>query len=81
MITRLSQPDRPSDAAAASEDAMQQQMQALSAHQVLLITSLCTGSQLETQGRILLTQPLVMVSIKGKGKGNVFPSLYIVFTS
>ena len=34
MIAKLSQPDRPSESATASEDAMQQQMQAVSAHQV-----------------------------------------------
>ncbi|KAL3158271.1 hypothetical protein ABBQ38_010519 [Trebouxia sp. C0009 RCD-2024] len=34
MIAKLSQPDRPSESAAASEDAIQQQMQAVSAHQV-----------------------------------------------
>lgn len=55
MIAKLSQPDRPSDAAAASEDAMQLQMQALSAHQVLLITPLCTACHHKTQGCILLT--------------------------
>ena len=40
MIAKLSQPDRASDSAATSEDAMQLQMQAVSTHQVHLFASL-----------------------------------------
>ena len=40
MIAKLSQPDRPSDSAATSDDAMQLQMQAVSTHQVRFLASL-----------------------------------------
>ena len=60
MIAKLSQPDRPSESATASEDAMQQQMQAVSAHQVFfsaaplsaytLAAGSTPGSKLAPQG-------------------------------
>lgn len=59
MIAKLSQPDRPADSAATSEDAMQQQMQAVSTHQVhffctSLQTNLAAGS---SQADAMLKQP------------------------
>lgn len=62
MIAKLSQPDRPSDSAATSEDAMQLQMQAVSTHQVHFLASRRLISRLYALHTLTILTPCTHVT-------------------